>query len=351
MSEQRKLLADTVERVFADVLAGITQKDHEAIATGKLPTVLWQAIEDNGIATVMMPEAQGGFGGGWEDAAVVLRGCGMHALPLPVAETLLARHLLAKMGVEAPEGPIGLVSVGLDSVSGPQLDDSGKLQGEARRVPWANAVSMLLVACGNGLFALVDASAVRISNAGRSVAGEPYGDIRFENTAVIKSADVDCDLFSAAALMRSAQMAGAMKAALTMSVEYANERVQFGKPIGKLQAIQQSLAILADEAAAVDCAALSACRAAERGNAGFEIAAAKLRANRAVGPATSIAHQVHGAIGFTREYRLHGHTQRLMAWRSEYGNDRHWAHHLGGRVATRGADNFWYDLTARSDVD
>lgn len=85
--------------------------------------------------------------------------------------------------------------------------------------------------------------------------------------------------------------------------------------------------------------------------AGFEIAAAKLRANRAVGPATSITHQVHGAIGFTREYRLHGHTRRVMAWRSEYGNDRHWARHLGSRVAARGADNFWTDLTARSDSD
>jgi acyl-CoA dehydrogenase len=346
MSEQRKLLADTVERVFADISAGITQKDLDAIATGNLSAPLWQAIEENGIATVMVPEAEGGFGGDWEDAAVVLRGCGAYGLPLPVPETLLARHLLAKMGADIPEGPIALVAA-----SGLRLDDNGKLWGEACHVPWANAVSRLLVACDNNRLALVDAGTARVTNAGRSVAGEPHADICFENTAVIKSAAVDCDLFAATALVRSAQMAGAIKAALAISVEYANERVQFGKPIGKLQAIQQSLAILADEAAAVDCAALSACRAANRGNANFEIAAAKLRANRSVGPATSVAHQVHGAIGFTREYRLHNHTQRLMAWRSEYGNDRHWARYLGGLVATHGADNFWYDMTTRSDAD
>jgi acyl-CoA dehydrogenase len=54
----------------------------------------------------------------------------------------------------------------------------------------------------------------------------------------------------------------------------------------------------------------------------FEIAAAKLRTNMAIGTGTSIAHQVHGAIGFTHEYDLHRYTRRLMGWRSEFGNDR-----------------------------
>src|SRR5690349_4873192 len=110
MNEQRQLLTETVERVFGDLMARITHADHESIASGKLPAALWQAIEENGITSVMVPEAQGGFGGGWEDAAVVLDRTGRQALPLPVAETLLAHRLLARAGIAIPPGPIGIVA-------------------------------------------------------------------------------------------------------------------------------------------------------------------------------------------------------------------------------------------------
>lgn len=344
MNEQRNLLTETVERVFADLMTGINQVEYDSIAKGSLPAALWQAIEENGIASVMVPEATGGFGGGWEDAAVVFNRTGSHALPLPVAETLLAHFLLARAGIDIPAGPIGIAAA-----TGIRLDRDGRISGSCNAVPWANAVPRLLVACEASHIALIETSKVHIANTSRNVAGEPLADVRFDAIQAVAHAPVDLDLHACGALLRAAQMAGALSTALRLSVEYANERVQFGKPIGKLQAIQQSLAVFADEVAAVNCAALSACRAADCGNANFEIAAAKLRANRAVGPATSIAHQVHGAIGFTREYKLHGNTQRLMAWRSEYGNDRYWAGRLGAMVAQRGADNFWPDLTARSD--
>ena len=67
----------------------------------------------------------------------------------------------------------------------------------------------------------------------------------------------------------------------------------------------------------------------------------------AVDRATSIAHQVHGAIGFTYEHSLHFATRRLWAWRSEFGSDAFWAEELGGAALARGADALWPDLTAR----
>jgi acyl-CoA dehydrogenase len=100
----------------------------------------------------------------------------------------------------------------------------------------------------------------------------------------------------------------------------------------------------------VACAAQAAFRSAARGEAHFEIAAAKLRANLAVETATAVAHQVHGAIGFTREHDLRHFTQRLLSWRSELGNDRHWSEALGQAVISRGVDTFWADLTARGDA-
>jgi alkylation response protein AidB-like acyl-CoA dehydrogenase len=127
--------------------------------------------------------------------------------------------------------------------------------------------------------------------------------------------------------------------------------VQFGKPIGKFQALQQNLAVFAEEAAAANCAGQAAFAAADKydGDAGFETAAAKLRANMAIGIGTSVAHQLHGAIGFTREYHLHPLTRRLWSWRSEFGNDRLWSQRLGEQVVAAGADAFWPKLTERSD--
>jgi alkylation response protein AidB-like acyl-CoA dehydrogenase len=99
----------------------------------------------------------------------------------------------------------------------------------------------------------------------------------------------------------------------------------------------------------VNCAAEAAARALDRGDASFEIAAAKIRANMAAQIGHATAHQVHGAIGFTQEYDLHRWTRRLLSWASECGSERYWAERLGGSVAARGADAFWADLTTRSD--
>jgi hypothetical protein len=167
--------------------------------------------------------------------------------------------------------------------------------------------------------------------------------------AVIDAAGKDWSAdkkFRAMALARAGQIAGAICGALTLSIEYTRQRQQFGKPLASFQAIQQQLAVLAEEAAASRAAASAAARAADRGLAKFEIASAKLRANIAAGQAASIAHQVHGAIGFTKEYDLQKFTRRLWTWRSEYGNDRHWADEIGKLAAARGADGFWPGLTS-----
>ena len=146
--------------------------------------------------------------------------------------------------------------------------------------------------------------------------------------------------------MRSAQMAGALQSVLETSVQYARERVQFGRPIGRFQAIQQNLAVLAGQAAAATAAAEAAIEAAAQGLDSFAIAAAKIRAGEAAGIGAAIAHQVHGAIGFTQEHRLHYATRRLWSWRDEFGNEAWWARRLGGEVAAAGADRLWQGITA-----
>jgi acyl-CoA dehydrogenase len=149
------------------------------------------------------------------------------------------------------------------------------------------------------------------------------------------------------AFLRTAQMAGALSACLELCIRYAQERSQFGRPIRKFQAIQHQIALLAEEAAAVTSASRAAATALDRGDASFELACTKLRANQAAGPSALIAHQVHGAIGITKEHSLHRFTQRLWTWRSEFGNDRHWARWLGRFVLSEETSSPWSLLTSR----
>lgn len=151
------------------------------------------------------------------------------------------------------------------------------------------------------------------------------------------------------ALALVALMGGALEKCLQLSLEHANTRVQFGKPLGKQQAVQQNLALLAEETAAVAVAAQAAAAAHDAGDAALEIACAKLRANQAAGRGSAIAHQVHGAIGFTQEYPLHHYTRALALWRSRAGNDAFWADRLGQMVSGYGGHGLWVELTRRSD--
>ncbi len=99
MNEQQRMLADTVERLFPGIAA--EQRGHGA--RGDF-TGAWERVRELGIADVLVPEEAGGFGGNWQDAAVVMHACGRHALPLPVGETLVARKLLCGTDIAAPPG-------------------------------------------------------------------------------------------------------------------------------------------------------------------------------------------------------------------------------------------------------
>lgn len=344
MNEQHSLLTATVEKLFGDIADdGLNPAGHKCLEQGELSGEAWQLIEANGITSVLLPEEAGGFGGSWQDAVAVASAAGYHALPLPIVDTLLAHYLLHRADIAIPEGAIAL------AISDALFIGNDGVDGRADNVAWGATAAHILVVSRTGALALVARTAISDAVQRHNMPGEPMADLNFSNTPTIACGAVAADVFALRALLCVAQIGGALTAALEQSVNHANERQQFGKPIGKLQAIQQLLAVFANEVAAINCAMLAASRALDLGDAKFEIAAAKLRANRAIGIATSTAHQVHGAIGFTREHSLHRRTQRLWQWRSDFGNDRYWARELGMQVAQRGAAHFWADLTGRGD--
>lgn len=351
-SELRSLLADTVTRLFTDLA---TKELIESAELGIWPDKLWRALEEGGLTLPLVPEAGGGAGGTWLDAHVVVRAAGRHTAPVPLAETIVASVLLAGAGLEVPLGPLTLAPVhGGESLTLTRAGGAWRLNGVATRVPWGAAAGHVVVlaeADGRTMIALVPGDTKRVT-ADRNLALEPRDTLTFDDAPVLAIAPAAAGLGAQAirlygALVRSAQMAGAIESLLQQSVRYTTERKQFGRPIGNFQAIQHQLAVLAGHAAAAGIAAERAFAAADAGNLAFHVAVAKIRAGEAAGLAAGIAHQVHGAIGFSYEHSLHFTTRRLWSWRAEFGGEHHWADELGRRVTARGADSLWPDLTAR----
>jgi acyl-CoA dehydrogenase len=202
--------------------------------------------------------------------------------------------------------------------------------------------------------ALIAAGGFKVT-AGHNLAGEPREELRFDGLALAADAvgatkETPTNLLAAGALARAAQMVGALENVLELAVRYASERSQFGRNIGKFQAVQQQLAFLAGQTAAAGRAVEGAYEFRERGeDASFAIAVAKARVGEAASIGAGIVHQVHGAIGFTHEHMLHYSTRRLWSWRSEFGGDAYWQEQVGRQVAKAGADRLWPLMTGTLD--
>lgn len=108
-----------------------------------------------------------------------------------------------------------------------------------------------------------------------------------------------------------------------MSLQYGNDRTQFGRSIGKFQAVQHQLAVMAEHVAAARIATAAAFRAGLAQPALLPAAIAKARASEAAALAANTAHAVHGAIGVTEEYDLQLYTRRLHGWLA-HGSEAYW---------------------------
>jgi acyl-CoA dehydrogenase len=221
-------------------------------------------------------------------------------------------------------------------------------------VPFARNADHIAVLVHRGsepAVALVAAGGLAIRQS-TSLAGEPSDDVSLDGAlpAAVRPVSLDQELvvgFGAA--VRLQQMAGALEKILEQSVQHALDRSQFGRPIAKFQAVQHNLATLAGEVAAASAAAEAAAEACSGPEIGLaEVAIAKVRGGEAAGTGSAIAHQVHGAMGFTYEHSLHHATRRLWAWREEFGNEAVWAQRLGKMVAAHGADQLWPFITQGS---
>jgi acyl-CoA dehydrogenase len=277
------------------------------IESGGSANAMWDGLSASGFLDAVVDEPSGGAGLGLADVEPLFELIGAHAVPLPVAETMVARALLAKAGTAAPDGPIVLVT----SLSQP--------------VPCALVASNALVDTGEHLI-LAEMSALEPRGTGvhhgtsAVMAAAPAPDICLPRPAA--------GLRPVAAIIRAALIAGAAARLTEMSTNYCNERIQFGKPIGRQQSLQHMLAVMAED--------MIACRiAAQLGlSRGLDVpvavaATAKATTSAAASRIAATAHAVHGAIGISEEYDLQLLTRRLHEWRLADGSEGFWAARMG----------------------
>jgi acyl-CoA dehydrogenase len=356
VAESDNIVAETAEKIFAD-LADAQTINRDNKGAWKAP--LWQALTEAGLPLSWVDEDCGGSGASLAEGFSVLSAAGRFAVAVPLAETMLAGGLLAQAKITSPDGEMTVVPASpKDRIT---IDADGSLSGRARGVPFAKAAKHFAVlasdAKGNVAIALVDAGKCRIET-GLGLGGDNSDTVTLDKVqpVTIKPAPKGFDqtrLMLMGGVARSLQIAGALESLLEISVRYSNERVAFEKKISKFQAVQHNLAKLAGESAAALAAATSAADTIVN-NASFsddavflEAVAAKIRCSEAAEKGGAIAHQVHGAIGFTIEHILHRYTLRALSWRDDFGSESYWAVKLGERVAARGADELWPLVASR----
>jgi acyl-CoA dehydrogenase len=355
VAESENIVVETAEKIFSD-LADAQTINRDKNGEWKAP--LWQALTDAGLPLSWVGEDCGGSGASLAEGFGVLGAAGRFAIAVPLAETMLAGWLLSQAKIACPDGEMTVAPASpKDRIA---LDPAGTLSGRARGVPFAKSakhVAVLATAVGGVSIALLDTAKTRIE-AGLNLGGDNSDTVTFDRVQPIsiESAPQGFDqntLMLMGGVARSLQIAGALESMLDISVRYSNERVAFEKKISKFQAVQHILAKLAGESAAALTAATSAAdtianAASLDGDGVFlEAVAAKIRCAEAAEKGAAIAHQVHGAIGFTIEHILHRYSLRALSWRDDFGSESYWAVELGKRVAARGADELWPLVASR----
>lgn len=310
-------------RDFAQMLADVftTGDDHRIGPVVELDRELWATLTELDLDRLTGSEDSGGSGAGWLEASLLLGAAGGSAAAVPVAENdLLAGWLLDTAGLSV--GPGIRTAAVLDA------------DGVARHVPWARyADSIVVLWEGDDGWRVEDVrrSDLELGEA-VNLASEPRDHVRVDVSALsgheVPSGTVG-EFRYRAALARALMSVGAMERILRLVVEHTTSRVQFGRPLGKFQAVQALVADIACESSLAGAAADAAVDAVRAGGFGssearFAVAAAASTTGHAAAAVARNAHQALGAIGFTMEHELHRHANRILSWRSDVGTVASW---------------------------
>ncbi|NLY33406.1 MAG: acyl-CoA dehydrogenase [Alcaligenaceae bacterium] len=315
------LFDEAVGRLFADIAEkfgnslDLSCADYETI---------WSEIAASGFLDVMRSEEKGGAGLSLKEAGNLFKLEGYFNLPVPFASTLLARSWLDGNGQTIPEGAVVIATMGV------QVSE-GQGQIVINKLPFGHRAACFLVLANQSCYLLAREKAVvnEVYHAGlfASVSWNLEDAIRLD-----VSAQALDDLFNLAALAALVPSVGAMERIFEMTLEYANQRQQFGRPLSKFQAIQHQISVLAEQIWAARMATQIACNSGNDRPDPNLLAIARYQVSFVSDQVADISHAVHGAIGITEEYALHFYTRRVREFKSEAGTQSCWAKKLGRHV-------------------
>lgn len=311
------MLTASAQAVLANLCTPQFVRGVEAAHNRRAGRELWLQLEALGLLDALVPEAHGGGGLPLAEAAGVLFAFGQHALPLPAAHTMLARHLLAAAQVDVPRGPIALA-----------IADSTQ---RMAFVPYGQVADAVVVETAAGVYlVLLDTACV-----------EKHGDgldatVRFDTRKA--HALPARGIAELGALVTAATMAGAMQRVLDITVGYLNGHEQVGRSSRKSETVQQQLRMMAEQVAATRMAAQMGCAAHRSGRQRLASAIAKACASRAAPVVANGAHGLVGTPGITANFDLQLYTRRLHAQRLQYGSESFWDEIVSAQALDRRDD-------------
>ena len=335
-------LIDMMDAVLADY-----RNTHPPAARAERDADLWATLYGLGLVRLTGEEDHGGSGAGWHEAAELLSAAVRHSVRIPLAEhDLLACGTLDAIGRPVTDGAVRTVCV---------LDD----RDSAANVPWISGADRVVVVWRDGgCYRLADVEAEQLDTApGTNLIGEPRHSVTAGPAVRAGWDGIDLQpeaveqLRLKAALVRAIQVCAALDKILELSIDHATSRIQFGRPLSKFQALQNLIADIASEAALARAATEAALSTAvstgwDEPTLDFRVAVARSCAGHAASVVVRNAHQIHGAIGTTREHRLHEFTRAALAWRSEFGSLRYWDQRITDASVAAGSAGLWSMITA-----
>lgn len=311
--------------MFAEAIEDILQQfctpaQVRAIEGGASAQPLISALEDAGFFALLAPESCGGGNASWRDLHDIVVLTGTWSVPVPLAQTLAIHGLV--------DDPRSLPGGTLTLASHLQASPGGGI--EAPLVSASRTASHVVGIRDDAWVLLpIEAGTVIATGVHGSLTATIHWPAGTPSRALASRVPAS-HLLPLAALLHAGLLAGAMKRTFSLTMAYANDRMQFGKSIGKFQAIQHQLAVMAEQVAAGSMATEAAFASADGGVPRADACAvAKARASEAAAQVAAIAHGVHGAIGITEEYDLQLSTRRLHEWRMAHGSEAHWHGVLG----------------------
>jgi acyl-CoA dehydrogenase len=311
------MFAEAIEAILQDQC---TPNVVRRIENGHSPAALWRTIENAGFFDLLTAEERGGAQLSLPELFPILSCLGRFAVPMPLGQSIVARALLGSE-VSAPGGMLTLATASY-------RDADGTLH--CPLTPHGMQAGAVIACDGDTVLLLSAVSAKReASGVSRNFAATLSWT---DDTGAVRLPVEATTLHAFAAALHAALLGGAMVRVFEITLQYCNDREQFGQSLGKFQAIQHQLAVMAEHTMASIVAAESAFRTDMTTPSLLPAAMAKSRTSEAAVVVSSISHALHGAIGVTEEYDLQLLTRRLHEWRMAHGSEAYWNPIVGRAV-------------------